>query len=86
MTVRSEIRDRTEGAMYWAEIGDNRVGPLMREMIEAIADSDDPHFIRSVALRIRRLAGSLETIAYYVAQDGPHDKSTCPQCRNGSIF
>jgi len=77
-------QDVTSGALYWADIGDNRVGPLMRELIEALADSDDPHFVRQTARRIRLLASSLESMAHVMA--ATHEKTDCPICKHGSAL
>lgn len=74
----------TAETLYWADIGDNRVGPLMRELIEALADSDDPHFVRQTARRIRLLASSLESMSHRMA-DG-HNKKDCPICKHGSAL
>lgn len=78
-------QDLTKNALYWAQLGDNRVGPLMAELIEAIAESEDPHFVRKVARRIRMLAGSLESMSEKIA-DKHHDKQTCAMCKHGSVF
>lgn len=75
-------QDVTSDALHWADLGDNRVGPLIREMIEALADSDDPHFVRQTARRIRLLASSLETMAHKMAET--HNRKDCPLCRTGS--
>ena len=74
----------TAETLYWADIGDNRVGPLMRELIEALADSEDPHFVRSTARRVRLLASSLETMAHEMAET--HDRKGCLICRHGSVL
>lgn len=68
----------------WADLGDNRVGPLLRELIEALADSDDPHFVRSTARRIRLMASSLESMSHRMAET--HDKHSCEICKRGSVF
>lgn len=70
--------------IYWADIGDNRVGPLLRELIEALADSDDPHFVRSVAQRITRLSSSLNSMAHRMAET--HDRKNCEICKRGSVL
>lgn len=69
---------------YWADIGDNRVGPLMRELTEALADSGDPHFVRAVSRRLRLMSSSLDSMAGRMAET--HDKRTCALCKRGSIF
>lgn len=70
--------------LYWADIGDNRVGPLLRELIEALADSDDPHFVRKVAQRMTRLSSSLNSMAYRMAET--HDRKNCEICKRGSVL
>lgn len=77
-------QDVARDAMYWADIGDNRVGPLMRELIEALADSDDPHFVRQTARRIRLIASSLETMAHRMGET--HNRKDCPLCKSGSAL
>ena len=74
----------TAETLYWAEIGDNRIGPLMRELIEALAESDDPHFVRLVARRTRLLSSSLESMAHRMAEG--HSRDGCPICATGSIL
>lgn len=74
----------TKEIMYWADIGDNRVGPIIREMIEALAESDDPHFVRQTARRIRLLSSSLESMAHRMAEN--HDREECPICKHGSVL
>jgi hypothetical protein len=78
-------KDITVDAMYWAQIGDNRFGPLIAELIEGLADSEDPHLVRKVARRLRMLAGSLESMSHKMAEKH-HDKWTCPMCTHGSVF
>lgn len=68
--------------LSWADIGDNRIGPLMRELIEALADSGDPHLVRHVARRMRLLASSLECMSSDMAAH--HDRKDCPLCKTGS--
>ena len=43
----------------WADIGDNRVGPSMLEMIEGIKDIDDPQRVRMIANRLKFLSSSV---------------------------
>ena len=66
---------------FWADLGDNRVGPLLRELIEALADANDPHLTRKVARRIRLLSSSLDSMAL----DMVHDRRACPLCKTGSV-
>lgn len=74
----------TEPLLYWADIGDNRVGPLLRELIEALADSDDPHLVKSAAQRMTRLSSSLHSMAHRMAEH--HEKKECPICKHGSAL
>ena len=76
--------DLKQDAMYWADVGDNRVGPIIRELIEALADSGDPHFVRKISRRVRLLASSLETMAHYMTAD--HDRKECPICKHGTAL
>lgn len=76
------MSDITKDAMYWANVGDNRVGPLMRELIEALAESDDPHFVRQISRRIQLLSSSLNSMAHKMAKS--HDRESCPLCQKGS--
>ena len=67
-------------AAFWADLGDNRIGPLLREMIEALEEANDPHMTRKVARRIRMLSSSLDSMAL----DMVHDRTDCPICKAGS--
>lgn len=75
-------QDLIADALYWADIGDNRVGPLIRELIEALADSGDPHFVRKTARRLHLLSSSLNSMAHKMAET--HNRKDCPLCRTGS--
>lgn len=68
--------------LSWANIGDNRIGPLMRELIEALAESGDPHLVRHISRRMRLLASSLECMSSEMAAN--HDRKDCPLCKTGS--
>jgi hypothetical protein len=74
----------TPETLFWAEIGDNRIGPLMRELIEALAESNDPHLVRKVSRRIRLMASSLEAMSHHMAEN--HNREECPICKNGSTL
>lgn len=56
-----------EHMLYWADVGDNRIGPLMRELVEAIADSNDPDMIKRIASRLKFLSGSVNSYANLLA-------------------
>lgn len=58
----SSLSDR-EYLDYWADIGDNRVGPLLRELVDVMVDCDDPDKLRRVASRLKFMSGSLNSYA-----------------------
>jgi hypothetical protein len=72
----------TPATLSWADIGDIRIGPLMRELIEALAESEDPHLVRNVAQRMRRLSSSLVCMSDDMAAN--HERKDCPLCKTGS--
>jgi hypothetical protein len=49
----------TEFMEYWANLGDNRVGPIMRELVEALSDCDDTDKLRRIASRLKFLSSSV---------------------------
>lgn len=53
----------TKDTLFWSDLGDNRVGPILRDLTEALAESGDPEFVRRVASRMRRMASSLECMS-----------------------
>lgn len=53
----------TEHMEYWADVGDNRIGPLMRELVEAIADCDNPDTIKRISVRLKFLSSSVNSYA-----------------------
>lgn len=53
----------TEHMLYWADVGDNRIGPLIRELIEAIADCEDPEQIKRISVRLKFLSSSVNSYA-----------------------
>ena len=55
-----------EHMLYWADVGDNRIGPLMRELVAAIADCDDPDMIKRIAARLKFLSGSVNSYANHL--------------------
>lgn len=52
-----------EHMLYWADLGDNRIGPVMRELVEAIADCDDPDLIKRISVRLKFLSSSVNSYA-----------------------
>jgi len=57
------MSEPTEYMEYWADVGDNRIGPLMRELVEAIADCDDPDAIKKISVRLKFLSSSVNSYA-----------------------
>ena len=49
---------------YWADIGDNRIGPILLELVEAIGDSDDDASLRKLANRLKFMSGSIHSYVY----------------------
>ena len=72
--------------MHWAELGDNRVGPLMRELIEAISDMSDPHEVKRVARNLKFLSSSIHSMAHHIAEREGHDRNTCTTCKTGTTL
>lgn len=56
----------------------------MRELVEAVAESDDPHLVRRVSRRIRLMASSLDAMSHQMAES--HNREECPICKNGSAL
>lgn len=48
---------------YWADTGDNRVGPIMRELIDAMHDCDADKLSR-VATRLKFLSSEMQSLAH----------------------
>lgn len=78
--------DLTENALYWASLGDNRVGPLFREIVIAISEMTDPHEVRRVARNLKFLSSSINTMSHHIAERENHDRQNCPICKTGSII
>ena len=50
---------------YWAEVGDNRFGPILKELVEALEDCDDPVKLSKIANRLKFLSSAIHTHAHY---------------------
>lgn len=48
---------------YWADAGDNRFQPIIRELVEAAIESGDRDKIKSVANRLKFLSSSMHSYA-----------------------
>lgn len=53
---------------HWADMGDNRVGPILRELADAIADCDDFDKLRRIATRLKFLSSSVNSHANRLEQ------------------
>lgn len=78
--------DLTTDALHWADIGDNRVGPLMRELISAIAECSDPHQVKSIARNLKFLSSSVNTMAHNIAARENHSPTACQICKHGTTL
>lgn len=79
-------QDLTTHALHWADIGDNRIGPIMRELVEAIADCADPHEVRRIARNLKFLSSSINSMAHQIAEREQHNRSACLICKAGSVL
>lgn len=48
---------------YWADVGDNRIGPILLELVEALIDEGDADKMKKVANRLKFMSGSLHSYA-----------------------
>lgn len=46
----------------WADLKDNRIGPLLRELAEAIEDTDDVELLSRISSRLRYMSGSVNSL------------------------
>lgn len=53
---------------YWADLGDNRVGPILRDLVDALADCDDADKLRRIASRLKFLSSSVNSHANRIAR------------------
>ncbi len=58
------MKSELENLKYWADIGDNRIGPLLLELVEAIGDSDDDDSLRKLANRLKFMSSSIHSYVY----------------------
>lgn len=79
-------QDLTIHAMHWADIGDNRIGPIIRDLIEAIADCSDPHEVRRIARNLKFLSSSINSMAHEIARREGHNRAKCAICKTGAIL
>ena len=48
---------------HWADLGDNRIGPIMNELAEAIADLEDSDQIARIGNRLKFMSSSVTSFA-----------------------
>ena len=46
----------------WADLDDNRIGPLLKELAQAIEETDDDETLRKTANRLKFMAGSVHSL------------------------
>ena len=46
----------------WADLEDNRVGPILRELAEAIEATDDPVMLSRISSRLRYMNGPVNSL------------------------
>ena len=45
----------------WADVGDNRFGPILRELVDTITDCEDPEKLRCIANRLKFMSSSIHS-------------------------
>jgi len=48
-----------EALRYWADMGDNRIGPILAELVEAILEEDDPSKLTKLGNRLKFMSSSV---------------------------
>ena len=48
----------------WADLDDNRIGPILRQLAEAIEETDDDETLRRIANRLKFMSGSVHTLRH----------------------
>ena len=48
-----------EAMHYWADVGDNRFGPIMKELADAVLAEDDPVKLTKIANRLKFMSSSV---------------------------
>ena len=54
----------------WADLEDNRIGPLLRELAEAIEATDDPVMLSRISSRLRYMSGSVNSLRQKREREG----------------
>jgi len=47
--------------MDWADLQDNRIGPILRELAEAAEATNDDETLRQLASRLKFMAGAIQS-------------------------
>lgn len=45
----------------WADLGDNRIGPILRELANAIEETEDDETLRKIANRLKFMSGAVHS-------------------------
>lgn len=51
------------GVRFWVDLGDNRIGPLLSALAQAIEDTDDPETLHRLSSRLQRMSSSVKDLA-----------------------
>jgi len=50
----------------WADLNDNRLGPILRDLAEAAEDTTDDETLRRLANRLKFMAGAVHSHRYRI--------------------
>ncbi|QDP65815.1 MAG: hypothetical protein Unbinned7865contig1001_14 [Prokaryotic dsDNA virus sp.] len=50
-------------AKDWADLDDNRIGPILKELAEAVDSTDDIETLRRVGNRLKFMSSSVHSLA-----------------------
>ena len=53
----------SEALQYWADLGDNRIGPILKELVAAIEETDDSDLLYRLAVRMKFMSGSVNSLS-----------------------
>jgi len=48
----------------WADLDDNRIGPILRELAYAIEATEDDDMLRKIANRLKFMSGSVHSLRH----------------------
>jgi len=48
---------------YWADLGDNRIGPILKDLVAAIDETDSADLLQRLSVRLKFMAGSVNSLA-----------------------